>query len=111
MKRMYLIHPLETYGNVRENREKEKEIAADILRHNENIELVRPFKEIPHDIERGEAMLQCLDLIETCDGVITTPDWSKSEGCREEVDFAYANGKMMRSYKPKVKHLIGGPVE
>lgn len=111
MKRMYLIHPLETYGSVRENREMEKEIAADIIRHNDNIELVRPFKEIPMDIDRTEAMLKCLDLIETCDGVITTPDWSKSEGCREEVAFARENNKIMRSYKPKVKHLIGGPVE
>lgn len=33
-----------------------------------------------------------IEMLRRCDGVITTPDWQRSAGAREEVAFAYAHG-------------------
>lgn len=110
-KRLYLIHPLETYGNPRENREKEKEIAAQIIRQNRNVELIRPFRLISRDLERDEAMKECFELIKDADGIIVTPDWSKSDGCRKEFKYARDLGKRVWGYYPNVNHLTGGKLD
>lgn len=93
-KQYYICHPFETYGDPDENLKKEAELVESLERVYgcKNVEFVRPFKLIPHDIPRDEAMAQCLTHLRYCYGIILAPDWKKSEGCRIEYDQALANG-------------------
>lgn len=91
-KQYYICHPFETYGDPKDNLKKEEELVDALkgLYGSKNVEFVRPFKLIPHDISRDQAMSQCLELLNKCDGIILAPDWNESEGCRIEYDQALA---------------------
>lgn len=93
-KQYYICHPFETYGEVEENLKKEETLVKGLesVYGSKEIEFIRPFKLIPHDIPRDQAMSQCLALLNKCDGIILSPDWNKSEGCRVEYEQALDNG-------------------
>lgn len=83
--KLYLIHPYETYGSIEENRRDEERIAQDLMEKLPSfVELVRPFKEIPPDTSREEALDIGLKLLRECNGVILSGEWQQSKGCMDE---------------------------
>lgn len=94
MRKYYICHPFETYGDPTENLRKEESLVS-YLRNTFDLEVqyIRPFKLIPTDTDRETAMKRCLELVAECDGIILAPDWHRSEGCVMEFQQAEKLGK------------------
>ena len=89
----YLAHPLTTCGTIEENLEDEQIIADKIEKCFKSAVLTRPLTLIPITLTSEEAMPICKQMIDLCDAVIMTGDWQKSEGCTEELLYAYETGR------------------
>ena len=111
----YLIHPLETCGEEEINRKKE-EIIAKTISENYNFKLVRPFKEIPTDLDRESALATCLGLLVSSDCVILSGQWYNSEGCLTEIKkaldkdmpvYEFIDGGLKKCDKKILENVVG----
>ncbi|WP_418583608.1 DUF4406 domain-containing protein [Holdemanella porci] len=85
-KTYYLAHPLTSHGTMKENYRYEKICANALI--GEGYSLIRPLEVIPEYFSAEEAFPICLNLLQSCDGIILVGDWRLSEGCRLEYSIA-----------------------
>lgn len=87
----YLSHPLTTCGDMKDNYEDERVVAAFL--YGERFEhLVRPLDLLPEDREKRECARTWHLLLQACDGIILSGEWENSEGCLAEYRMAKAFG-------------------
>lgn len=88
----YLAHPCTNYGiSIEHNRIEECKIASELQIKYDGIKLVRPLTIIPDDIDYEIAMDRCYKLLSACDGLLLSPGWEHSKGCKLEICYAMKN--------------------
>lgn len=88
----YLVHPATTYGTLAENKKSAAEI-KEYLTTYFKVNVINPLEIFAGDAPWEEVMDQCYPVINQCTGIVLSPNWLKSKGCRSEALHAMENGK------------------
>lgn len=81
----YLAHPCTTGGkSIEENKVREDLLYKRIIDENPGVNIIRPLRIIPEDMEHEEAMCRCFKMLDAADAIILPLGWDKSRGCTQE---------------------------
>lgn len=95
MEVMYISHPYT--GNEKENRKDARRITKILASLYPDrvflspLDAMRPVDDA--NLDYSDVLLQMLELMDRCDGVIMTGDWLCSEGCQSEIASALLSRK------------------
>lgn len=99
-KKVYIAHPLTSYGDPRENFKKVTEICREIKRTQPSIVPVSPIHAFSYHTWEGDqtaVINDCLYLLQSCDEIWFYGEWWNSTGCLEELIFAVYNEIIIHS--------------
>lgn len=89
---VYLSHPYT--GNEDKNRLAARQIAARIVSEYPGIAVVNPLDTLQYakmaELSYDEILKIDIELLSRCDALLVQGDWEHSQGCRREVQAAYA---------------------
>lgn len=94
--RIYVCHPLTTYGEVQDNMRKATEAAWAVARTNcVPVSPLHAFSFMMGEngelVSRRVIMDNCLSLLKACDQLWAFEGWQYSKGCKQEVMFCFRN--------------------
>ncbi len=95
MEVLYISHPYT--GNEEENRKEARRITKILASLYPDTVFLSPLDAMrPVDganIDYDDVLMQTLELMNRCDGVIMTGYWTASKGCQSEISTAISSGK------------------
>ena len=91
MKRVYIAHPLR--GDVARNVERVTEICKTLPREIVPLSPLHNFGYLnPETYDQDHAMKLCFGLLSVASELWVYGDWTKSAGCKMEIEYAQDNG-------------------
>lgn len=87
---IYVSHPFS--GNESENRLLARKKIAELTKKYSDMVFINPLDNMMYaeeaELDYDTILLQCIRLLDVCDGVIMLGDWRKSRGCLKEYKYA-----------------------